>query len=222
MDKKVIIVIAVAIVMTAAIYIVRRVLVKKYTMKLMSAIIRDQQEFLNLVDSFMVKFLFEPYNREYMRLNCYIANGSDKKVKEQISLIEQMRITSNQRYAVYQTALQYFISTNDKSNAKNMQRKMNAFIDERNMDASLKENIDMDLKMYFDKDLSTIPYIDEKLKNCNDQQKAVWNLKKAYVLKANNKLDEAIECMKIVVEYTTDPTQKKVMQDLIDNRLKDL
>ena len=79
MDKKVIIVIAVAIVMTAAIYIVRRVLVKKYTMKLMSAIIRDQQEFLNLVDSFMVKFLFEPYNREYMRLNCYIANGSDKK-----------------------------------------------------------------------------------------------------------------------------------------------
>lgn len=222
MDKNTIIAVVVAVVIAAALFIAKRVLVKKYTMKLMGAIITDEQEFLNLVDSFMVKMLFQPFNREYMRLNCYIANGADKKVKEQISLMDQMRVASNQRFAVYQTALQYFISTNDKSNAKNMQRKMNAFIDENNMDASLKEDINMDIKMYFDKDLSTISYIDEKLQDCSDAQKAVWNLKKAYVLKANDKLDEAVECMKIVVEYTTDPTQKQIMQELVDNRLKDL
>ncbi|WP_294562770.1 hypothetical protein [uncultured Traorella sp.] len=222
MDNRILIAVIVGILVVVVMNLVRKYLEKRYTIKLMKAIMTDEDEFLKLVDSFMVKYLFPPYNREFMRLNNYIARGADKKVKEQISLMEQMRMNRNQRFAVYQTAFQYFITINSESNAKNMQRKMNAFIDENKLDPEMKKTIDMDMKMYFDKDISTLPYIDEKLENCDDADKAVWNLKKAYVLKANQKLEEAKECIRLVMQYTNDPTQKQIMQDLLDNNLKDL
>lgn len=222
MDNRILIAIIVGIILAVIINIVGKYIRKKYTIKLMKAMMADEDEFLKLLDSFIVKYLFAPYNREFMRLNNYIARSADKKVKEQISLMEKMRMNRKQRFAVYQTAFQYFITVNSESNAKNMQRKMNNFIDENNLDPEMKKSIEMDMKMYFDKDMSTIPYIDEKIEDSDDAEKAVWNLKKAYVLKANKKLEDAKECIRLVIQYTKDPTQKKIMQELLDNDLKDL
>ena len=211
MDNRILIAIIVGVVLAIIINIIRKYLEKRYTIKLMKAMMADEDDFLKLLDSFVVKYLFAPYNREFMRLNNYIARGADKKVKEQISLMEKMRMNRKQRFAVYQTAFQYFITV-----------KMNIFIDENNLDPQMKKSIEMDMKMYFDKDISTIPYIDEKIEDSDDAEKAVWNLKKAYVLKANKKLEEAKECIRLVIQYTNDPTQKKIMQELLDNDLKDL
>lgn len=211
------------LVVLVVVYFVRKALIKKYTMDLMKLLVsQNENEFIKLLDSGMVKTLFVPFNREYMRLNFYIAHGQDSKIKEQVSLMDQMRVDRKQRYATYNTVFQYFISTNNETNARNMQRKMNAFIDENNLDPNMKYDLRMEIRMYFDKDMGTIPYIDEHLENANDQDKAVWNLRKAFVLKENNKLDEAIKCMEIVVKHTSDPTQKREMQELIDNNLKDL
>lgn len=221
--KEIFIVLIVVVVSSLIIFFVRKHLTKKYTMELMKAIIvEDMDTFTDLIDSTKIKLLFDPFNREYMRLNCYIAHGQDKKVNEQVSLMDKMRINRKQRYAVYYNVFQYFISTNNETNTRNMQRKMNAFIDENNLDPNIKNDLSMEIKLYFDKDICTLPYIDEHLKNANDQEKAVWNLKKAYVLKENKRLDEALKCMEIVVNCTTDPIQKKEMQALIDNNLKDL
>lgn len=219
--------IAIAVVVTLAVltitYIVKKELTKKYTMKLMKAVIEeDDEKFDQIADSFMVKMLFEPFNREFLRLNRYIAKGSDKKVKEQLSLIEGMRTSRNQRLTTYQTVFQYFLSTDNVSNAKNIQRKINAFVDEYKLDEEIKRAVDMDVRMFFDHDLSTIPYIDEKLADCSDQEKAVWNYRKAYVLNFNSKHDEAMACMQEVLKYTTDPMQKEIMQKIVDNDLKDL
>lgn len=220
--NKVTIAFIICIVLTILLYLGQKYLERRYTIKMMKAILEDEQKFMELCDSFVVKMVFHPFNREYMRLNCYIAHASDKKVKEQVSLIEKMRVNTKQLYQTYQTAFQYFISTNKESSAKNMQRKLNAFIDENRIDPSAKTAIEMDIKMYFDKDLNTLPYIDEKLEDCTDAETAVWNFRKAFILKYNGKLDEAKKCMEIVVKYTTEPTQKKEMQRLLDNDLKDL
>lgn len=214
-----VVVIAVLIV----IYFVRKYLIKKYTVELMKTLMEDEEKFFNLLDSFKIKLLFQPFNREYLRLNNYIARGADKKIKEQIAVMDKMRVDRKQRFATYQTVFQYYLSQDNETQARNMQRKMNAFVDENNLDPGLKEKMNMEIKMYFDKALSTLPYIDQNLEEASsDEDKAVWNLRKAFVLKENNRLDEAKECMKIVVECTSDPTMKKEMQDLLDNDLKDL
>ena len=173
MDNRILIAIIVCIILAVIINIVGKYIRKKYTIKLMKAMMTDEDEFLKLLDSFIVKYLFAPYNREFMRLNNYIARSADKKVKEQISLMEKMRMNRKQHFAVYQTAFQYFITINSESNAKNMQRKMNIFIDENNLDPQMKKSIEMDMKMYFDKDISTIPYIDEKIEDVNEKDAAV-------------------------------------------------
>lgn len=223
MNKQILIGIIGAVVALVIILLVRKYYIKKYTMELMQCLMNDDiQPFLNKLDSFGVKTLFPPFNREYMRLNYYMAHGMDKKVKEQISMMDKMKADRKQRFASYQSAFQYFVSVNSESNAKNMQRKMNAFIEENNLDPELKKKTEMEMRIYFDKDIKTIPYIDEQLQNCSEAETAVWNFKKAFIYKANHKLDEAMKCMQIVVDTTTDPTQKKVMQELMDHNLKDL
>ena len=197
-------------------------LVKKYTYKLMSSITKDEESFVKELDSFMVKYLFPVYNREFFRLNYYIINIQHAKVKEQFAKLEQIKMTNNQRLALYQTIFKYFVSVNKKTDAKNLLRKLNAFVDENNLDSEIKKQYEMEYKIYLEKDIKAISYIDSLLENCEDVEKAVHYLEKTYIYKENNQLDLAKECMKQVISYTPDEKQKQAFQELLDNNLKDL
>ncbi len=217
--------IIVGIVLVAAIllhFIITKVLTKKYTYKLMKLITQDEQTFLNELDSLVVKYLFPVFNREFFRLNYYIINTNDNKVKEQLSLMENINMNHKQKLSLYQTVFKYFVSINKKSDARNILRKISAFVDENNLDKDIKTAYEMEIKIYLDKDIKAIPYIDAQLEDCTDQEKAVKYLEKAYIYKANNQMTNAIDCMNKVIEFTEDPRQKETFKQLIDNNLEDL
>lgn len=222
MDTKTIICVVLILVLIVVQFIGRKVMTNRYTMKLMKAILGEEEAFMKLNDSFMVKMLFHPFNREYMRLNYYVMHESKENVKKQLALFDQMRISKEQHLAVYQMAFQFFLTNEMEDDARKLLEKVKIFVDENQLDPNLKENMEMDIRMYIDKDISTLSFIDEKLQNCTSEQKALWNLKKVYVLKSNDRLDEAMACMKIVIDNTSDPTQKQMLQELLDRRLEDL
>ena len=220
--KKYIIIAIVLLVSFVLHQIITKVLEKKYTYKLMKSIMNDEESFADLLDSLVVKYTIPVYNREFFRLNYYIVHTNDKKVREQLSMMEKMRMSKKQQLSLYQTAFKYFVSVNKKADAKNISRKINAFVDEYNLDPEIKTQFEMEIKIYLDKDLNAIPYIDSMLENCTDQEKAVRYLEKTYIYKENNQLDEAINCMKKVIEYTTDEKQKQIFKDLLSDKLKNL
>lgn len=220
--KKYIIIGVVLVVTFLAHQFLTKFLIKKYTYKLMSLITKDETTFFNQLDSLIVKYLFPVYNREFFRLNYFIVNIQHNKIKEQFATMETLKMSNNQRLALYQTVFKYFISVNKKTETKNLLRKINAFIDENNLDKEIKKQYEMEYRIYLEKDIKAIPYIDSILQNCEDSEKAVRYLEKTYIYKENNKLDLAKECMKKVIEYTPDTTQKQIFTDLLKDNLKDL
>lgn len=202
--------------------ILYRILTKVYTKSLVNSFKEDTGKFEKTLNSFIAKLLFPPYNREFMYLNYCVLHKKDKKVSEQIEKLNSMRINNEQHLAVYKTAIQYYVSVNNEKEARNIQKKLNEFIEKNQLDSKIKEAVDAELNIFFTKDISTLSYIDGKLENCSDLDKVEWNFKKAVVLKANDRLEEAKECMKIVIENTKNPEQKKAMQEILDNNLKDL
>lgn len=202
--------------------IIYKILITYFTNRLINEFSNKSKEFEKLIDSMIVKLLFDSYNREYMRLNYLIAFENNSIVQNQIRKFTSMRMSKQQRLALYKLIIQYYVTTDNENEVKKIQKEFNSFIDKSKMDESYKEVVDVELRIYFDKDISTIPYINNKLKNCNNAEKVAWNFKKAVVLKANNQLEQAKECMKIVIENTSNPDQKSAMQELFDNNLKDL
>lgn len=202
--------------------ILYRILTKVYTKSLVNSFKEDTGKFEKTLNSLIAKLLFPPYNREFMYLNYCVLHKKDKKVSEQIEKLNSMRINNEQHLAVYKTAIQYYVSVNNEKEARNIQKKLNEFIEKNQLDSKIKEAVDAELNIFFTKDISTLSYIDGKLENCSDLDKVEWNFKKAVVLKANDRLEEAKECMKIVIENTKNPEQKKAMQEILDNNLKDL
>ena len=202
--------------------IITKILEKKYTQSLMKSITEDEETFSKNLDSLAVKYIIPIYNREFLRLNYYIIHSNDKKVKEQLSFMEGLKMNNAQHLSLYQTAFKYCITINKKTDARNISRKINAFVDEHNLDKDIKTQYEMEIKIYLDKDINAIPYIDSILEECSDQEKAIRYLEKTYIYKENNQLENAKECMKKVIEYTTDKTQKQVFIDLLANNLKEL
>lgn len=202
--------------------ILYRILTKVYTKSLVNSFKEDTGKFEKTLNSLIAKLLFPPYNREFMYLNYCVLHKKGKKVSEQIEKLDSMRINNEQHLAIYKTAIQYYVSVNNEKEARNIQKKLNEFIEKNQLDSKIKETVDVELNIFFTKDISTLSYIDGKLENCSDLDKVEWNFKKAVVLKANDRLEEAKECMKIVIENTKNPEQKKAMQEILDNNLKDL
>ena len=136
--------------------------------------------------------------------------------------MEDLKMSINQHLSLYDAVFNYFITVNKKTDARNMSRKINVFVDENNLDSEMKTQYEMKIKIYIDKDISAIPYIDSMLENADDKEKAVRFLEKTYIYKENNKLDDAMECMRKVIEYTPDEKQKQIFQNLLNNNLKGL
>ena len=201
---------------------IRKLLTMHYTKKLVNEFTNNPDHFEKVLDSAPVRLLFEVFNREFMRLNFFITYSKKGKVDEQVEKIEKMKLNKKQRFSIFQLLLQYYISIDEEKKARKLQKRYNAFIDENKLDKVLKSNMDMELKIHFEKDLSTLSYIDSHINNCSDSERMVWNFKKAIVLKANNKLEEAKACIEQVILNTQDEKQKEMMQELLDNELKEL
>lgn len=202
--------------------IITKVLEKKYTYSLMQSITDDEETFANKLDNIIVKYIIPIYNREFFRLNYYIVHSNGQKIKEQLALMEDLKMTKTQQLSLYQTVLKYYITVNKKTEARNISRKINAFVDENNLDKDIKTQHEMEIRIYLDKDIKAIPYIDSILEDCTDQEKAVRYLEKTYIYKANGQLNNAIESMNKVIEYTTDEKQKQTFKVLLANNLENL
>ena len=209
-------------VIALGIYFGRNIMINKLSQKLMSVIGKKDGEFLKLINSFLVKMSFQPFNRDYMTLNHYIMLDDTKNVEDQFNYLDAHKLNKNQTLNVYQKVFTYYIKKNNSVKAKDVYKRLCDYVDEKKLDVSIKDGYEKDIKVYLEKDIKVLTTLDTLLENANDDAKALLYLEKAYVLKYNKRLEEAKECVEKVIEYTKNPSQKQVMQDLLNNNLKAL
>lgn len=76
--------------------------------------LKDYETYLNILDSWFVKLLFQPYHVEYMRLNAYLSLRQKEKIDEKFSLLLSARKTPQQTENIYLKAFLYYVKENDK------------------------------------------------------------------------------------------------------------
>ncbi len=209
-------------VVALALYFGRNILNNKLSRDLMNVVGQDDAKFMKLINSFAVKMSFQPFNRDYMTLNHYIMMDNEAKVEEQFNYLDAHKLNKNQTLTIYQKTFMYYLKKNNSIKAKDVYNRVCSYVDEKKLDESIKSSYEKDILVYLDKNPKVLKVLDEMIKEGNDDAKALLYLEKTYVLKYNNRMEEALKCMKKVIEYTKNPSQKKVMQDLLDTNLKAL
>ena len=209
-------------VVALGLYFGRNILNNKLTKDLMSLIGQNDELFMKKINSFAVKMSFQPFNRDYMVLNHYIMMDNEEKVDDQFNYLDAHKLNKNQTLTIYQKAFMYYLKKNNSVKAKDVYKRLCTYVDEKGLDSKIKDNYEKDILVYLDKNMKVLKTLDKMIEEGNDDAKALLYLEKTYVLKYNNRMEEALKCMKKVIEYTKNPSQKKVMQDLLDNNLEAL
>lgn len=201
--------------------VIKHYLNKKYTLKLMNAMADDEETFNQLVDSTMIKLLFEPFNREYLRLNYYIAHDNAIKIKNQIDLLDKMRTNKAQQQAYMNLAFQYYIMGRKEKEAKKMGKRLIAFIQANGADNEdlIIEDINMNLAIFIDHDQSLIPTMGEKIEQTEKDEKATWLFRRAYLYKHNNQPELAKQDLEEALNHVTNDGQKEVIHKILEEGL---
>ncbi len=75
-------------------------------------------EALDLLETPGSKWLFPPYNREYMKLNAYLMNDDEKSAAKQFDLLFSMRPSKKQRADLVVKAYRYYMEHERYKDAK--------------------------------------------------------------------------------------------------------
>lgn len=201
---------------------VRMLLIRHLTKKILNSVMKDERSFNELIDSFLVKALFTSFNREFMRLNYYVAHESSVIVGNQFDKMYQMKLTKKQRATLLQIVYQYFLSQKDARNVKKYQKLLVDFYEKNNFDKKMIDDINLTVRILIDGDVKTLGLIEKNIKATEKDEKASWYLKKAYVLKCDNRLEEAKEAVRKAIENTTQAFQVQLLQQMLEDDLKAL
>lgn len=110
------------IVILTIIMMVTPVILKKTTWnKLLYAMNNDDFDtFFKTLDGVVCKYIYAPFNREFMRLSAYLAMGDDDKVENQIDVLLKMRMNNEQRASVVSRGFYHYLQTENVKKAKSM------------------------------------------------------------------------------------------------------
>ncbi len=216
--KNIVIILVLAVVLVIATTLIKNFLMRKYTLKLMNAMAEDEETFNSLVDSFMVKSLFEPYNREYLRLNYYIAHDTAVKVKNQVDLLDKMRMNKEQKQAYMNLAFQYYVMGRKEKEAKKMGKRLIEYIQSQELEDGelMIEDINFNLAVFIDNDMEQLPKITEKIESTEKDEKATWLFRRAYLYKHNGKKEEAENDLREALNHVSNEGQKEVINKILE------
>lgn len=194
----------------------KKFLMNKYSIEIIKAMAEDEKTFNDLIDKKAVKLIFEPFNREYTRMNYYIAHDNIKKVNEQLELMEtKMRLGKKQKLAVYQQAFQYYLSKAHPSKTREYQKKINEFVDENNYDPAIKEELKISVGIFIDKDKDLLPVLTKKIETDTDNA-GNWYMRRAYLYNGLNNDTKAREDLEKAYELTSEGPQKELIKALLE------
>ena len=121
---------------------------------------KDIVRFNKIVYSKIIKFLFPPYNIEYLKLNSALLENNKKEINKQFEKMFKYRLSHMQKKDLLMKAFNYYITIGDDKHAKKV---LNIIM--QTDDDDLKKETEMLYKILFE---NSSEYIDAMLKTLCD------------------------------------------------------
>lgn len=139
MDKKWIYIAIAVVAIVILTEVLHRVLSSHYSNKLMKQLLSGDFDgmFITLENKF-VQYLIPPFNRDYLKLNAYIAQSDKKKADDMFKSFETKYLNAAQKEAVNTKGFFYYLSLEEKGST----RKYHDILMETLSDESQKRDID--------------------------------------------------------------------------------
>ncbi len=119
LDNKFLILVVASLLIYAVIVVISMV-VRNKKLDQMVALLNEKRfdEFDKLVDSKIVKWVFDPFNIDYVKLNSYMIRGNKKLIDKQFEVFENKRIKKHQRDDVDLKAFNYYLQEGESKKTK--------------------------------------------------------------------------------------------------------
>lgn len=78
----------------------------------------DDENFNRIIEDKMTRFLFVPYQIEYIKLNKAIVSAKPKEIDAAFEVFDKRRLNNKQKEDIYMKGFNYYISTENKDKAK--------------------------------------------------------------------------------------------------------
>lgn len=128
---------------------------------------KDFDSLYKIIDSKACKLAYPPFNREYMRLNGYLAQENDAKVEKQLKALLDMNASSKQKGSVYARAFYYYLEKGKSKDAEKMLSKGKGVVDE-----ATYQNMQMQFSILVKEEAKYI-------KECQKMLDSIWDGKSA-------------------------------------------
>ena len=112
--------ITIALIAAAAAYFIVEQVMRSTRLNKFALLLRDGRcdEALDLLDKPSSKWLYPPFNREYMKLNAYLVKGDVEGTSRQFDVLLTMRSSKNQRSEVVVKAYRFYMEHERYKDAK--------------------------------------------------------------------------------------------------------
>ena len=161
------ILVAAVLIMALASAIVPNVMRNRYQNKFLELFKQGEFDQLDeLLNKPVVKYLFMPFNLEYIRLNIALIKDNGEAIDKQIDLLTSMKMTEKQKEDVYLKALNYYVTMGNNDRAKKMYECAMTL-----KDKNLTKRADMTYDIFVNKGYKYLDELEKNLDNCSKDYK---------------------------------------------------
>lgn len=167
MDQTTIRIIVVAVILSIVFSITLKVLKERRMQRLVACIRqKDTERFLNLAQSRFTRFLFPPYNIEYLKLNAYLMEEDTEKIDAQFDKMLQFHLSKEQDQDLTMKAFNYYLGAENRKKTRELLTRIKGF-EEKELTKEAQKLYDI----LIEKSTSYIADMEKQLADADEENK---------------------------------------------------
>ena len=167
MDQTTIRIIVVAVILSIVFSITLKVLKERRMQRLLACIRqKDTERFLNLAQSRFTRFLFPPYNIEYLKLNAYLMEEDTEKIDAQFDKMLQFHLSKEQDQDLTMKAFNYYLGAENRKKTRELLTRIKGF-EEKELTKEAQKLYDI----LIEKSTSYIADMEKQLADADEENK---------------------------------------------------
>lgn len=179
-------------------------------------------EYISALDSFYIKFIFNYFTRQFMKLNYYIDKKNNYKVEEIINTFKNIKMSQNEMIVLYTKLFGYYLENKNYIKAEKIIEKLNPILHRKKDQKSIliMGELEQLERIYIKKDVSLINELEEIIETIEDSNvKSIIYYRLAKLYSYTPYHNCMIDKLKKAKLYAKNIETKESIQKLIDDLL---
>lgn len=178
------------------------------------------EQFISMLDSKYIKFTFNEFTRQFMKLNYWIEINNDEEVNKLLHHFQNLKMSDENKIALYSRLFGYYVVKKEREKSTHIKDKLLSLLESKKdyKSSLLLGEIIQVYSIYIEKDTSLIPLMAEALsKNEDNKTRTILCSRIAKLYHYMNNSEKVNEYLLKAIEYTDNKIEKEKLKKLMDN-----